>query len=217
MNYNDKILALWAIRSDEKVGFSKLLRQNYPMNQVDTLQILINGGVATNLVIKDITGEIWFNLQILWEKNIAQKDLRFAIRSILAKLGIGSKIEMAIISILKKNKGDLDFKNHAMDILEPDEQQMKDKIEKWRMVKKWNDSLTNEWLKYGEINPKYLVTTDKFMPYNIIREFGLDSTMIKSIEVMLWSPKDITENIDTFKFERFPNDLKLNKGKNNNK
>ena len=91
-------MAFWAIRSDEKVGFSKLLRQNFPTNQVDTLQILINGGVATNLVIKDITGEIWFNLQILWEKNIAQKDLRFAIKSILAKLGIGSKIEMAIFS-----------------------------------------------------------------------------------------------------------------------
>ena len=216
VNYNDRILGFWAIRSDEKVGFSKLFRQNFPTNQIDTLQILINGGVATSLVIKDITGEIWFTLQILWEKEIAQKDLRFAIRSILSKLGIGIKIEMAIISIVKNINNTNETKNFAMDIFEPDEQQLKDKIEKWKMVKKWNDSLENQWLKYGEINPKYMVTTDRFLPYNIIKEFSQDSTMNKIIEVMIWTPKDITDNIDNFKFERFPNDLKINKGNNNN-
>ena len=206
-------MGFWAIRSDEKVGFSKLLRQNYPTNQIDTLQILINGGVATSLVIKDISGEIWFTLQILWEKEIAQKDLRFAIRTILSKLEIGIKIEMAIISIVKNIDNTAETKNFAMDIIEPDEQQLKDKIEKWRMVKKWNDSLENQWLKYGEINPKYLVTTDKFLPYNIIKEFGLNSTINKVIEVMIWTPQDITNNIENFQFERFPNDLKINKGK----
>ena len=213
MNYNDKILAFWAIHSDEKVGFSKLLRQNFPTNQVDTLQILINGGIATKLTIKDIHGEIIFNLQILWEKDITQKDLRFAIRSILAKLGINSKIEMAIISIIMKLKGETETKNHAMDIIEPDEQRIKDKMEKWRMVKNWNDSINNEWLKYGEINPKFLVTTDKFAPYNIIREFGSDTSITKSIEIMIWTPKDITDNIGNLTFDRFPNDLKINKGK----
>ena len=124
---------------------------------------------------------------------------------------------MAIISITKKLKGEIETKNHAMDIIEPDEQQIKDKIEKWRMVKMWNNSLNNEWLKFGEINPKYLVTTEKFTPYNIIREFGSDSTITKSIEVMIWTPKDVSDNIDNFKFDRFPNDLKINKGNNNNK
>jgi hypothetical protein len=80
-------LGLWAIQSDEKIGFSKILRQNYPTNQIDTLQILINGGIATNLTIKDISGEVLFKLQFIWEKDIAQKDLRFAIRSILSKYG----------------------------------------------------------------------------------------------------------------------------------
>jgi hypothetical protein len=126
---------------------------------------------------------------------------------------IKEKIEMAVISIIKKPSSSADPKNFAMDIIEPDEQLLKDKIEKWRMVKKWNDSLENEWLKYGEINPKYLITTDKFMPYNIIREFGLDSTLTKTIEVMIWTPKDISSHIGEQKFERFPNDLKINKGK----
>jgi hypothetical protein len=216
VNRQDKILCLWAIRSDEKVGFAKLLRKNFPTNQMDTLQMLINGGTATMLVIKDITGEVWFNLQIIWDKDIAQKDLRFALQVILGKLGIGIKIEMAVVSVLKKNRGNMDIKNYAMDILEPDEQILKDKHLKWRMIKAWNDKQTNLWLRYGEIEPKYLVSTDKYTPYNIVREFERNPSLEKTIEIMLWEPNDITKHIGEYEFDRFPNDVKIYKGNNNN-
>ena len=166
------------------------------------------------LVIKDITGEVWFNLQLIWDKDIAQKDLRVALQIILGKLGIGTKIELAIISVLKKKLNSLDIKNYAMDILEPDEQLIKDKHMKWRMIKKWNDSQTNLWLRYGEIDPKYMVDTERYTPYNIIREFEKNHALEKTIEVMIWQPKDVTKNIDNFAFDRFPNDIKIYKGKN---
>ena len=177
--------------------------------------MLINGGIATKLVIKDITGEVWFNLQIIWDKNITQQDLRFAIKIILAKLGLGMKIELAILSILKQNKDEIGAKNLALDLIEPDEQIQKDKIQKWKMIQYWNNTVENMWVKYEEIDPKFMSTTEKFTAYNIIREFAKNDSIEKTIEVMVWEPKDIDINIQDLSFERFPNDLKINKGEKN--
>ena len=175
--------------------------------------MLINGGTATKLVIKDITGEIWFNLQIIWDKYITQKDLRFAVRIILSKLGIGPKIELAIISIVKKSVGEVGSKNVAVDLIEPDEQIQKDKITKWKMIQQWNNSLENVWLKYEEIDPKFMSITEKHAPYNIINEFQKDNLFLKTIEIMIWEPKNVDLNIKDLSFERFPNDVRINKGK----
>ena len=183
------------------------------MNQIDTLQILINGGIATTLVIKDITGEIISNLQIIWDKNITQKDMRFAIRIILSKLGFNNKIEMAVISIIKKKLGEIETKNYAVDIVEPDEQILKDRIQKWKMIQQWNNALENNWLKYGKLDPKCATVTEKYTPYNIITEFSKNPSIEKIIEVMIWEPKDINLHINDLVFERFPNDLTINKGK----
>jgi hypothetical protein len=207
------VLGFWIIKSESKLGFSKLLRSNYPTNQIELIQILINGGVPTKLIIKDLSGDTLHMLQILWDKDIIQKDLRLGIRIILAKLKIPSKIELAVMSIYENKLNSYEKINRAVDIIEPDEQILQDKITKWRLIKSFNDNNQNIWQKYDKIDPKYLITTDKYQPYNVIREFGQNSKQEKTIEVTIWTPKDVSENIENLNFERFPNDIKLNKGK----
>ena len=206
-------MGFWIVKSEQKIGFAKLLRTNYPTNQIELIQILINAGISTKMIIKDLSGEIMFILQILWDKDISQQDLRTGVRMILAKLKINQKIELAVMSIYKERLNSYEKINQAVDIIEADEQILQDKISKWRLIKSYNDNNRNIWQKYDKINPMYLITTDKYQPYNIIREFGNNTKLEKTIEITIWSPKDVTNNIKSLNFERFPNDCKINRGK----
>ena len=207
-------MAIWALKSEQKIGFGKLLRTTYPTDQIELLQILSNGGIPTKLVIRDLKNEVICRLQILWGRHITQKELRYAIRVILGKLEIDMDIEMAVISIHREQRNAYNLINEAVDIVEPNEGLLKDKISKWQMIKNWNDKAdTNEWLKYDQIDPKCQTITSNWTPYNIVKEFDRNNELVKTIELTLWSQKDIDNNIDSITFERNNIDLKLYKGK----
>ena len=101
MNENSKIVAFWIINSERKVGFGKLLRKLLPTNQLDMLQIMVNEGLATKLIIRSLDGEILYTLQILWDRNIKQNEMRRIIRIVIGKLDLQINAEMIVLSIYK--------------------------------------------------------------------------------------------------------------------
>ena len=123
---------------------------------------------------------------------------------------------MAVISIHRENSNAYGMKNEAVDILEPNENLLKDRISKWQMVKKWNEkSTTNSWLKYDQIDPKCQSYTANWMPYNIINEFDEDTKIIRTIQLTLWNQQDIDEHIEEIVFNRSDIDCKIYQGKLN--
>ena len=82
-NLQNKTIAFWAIKSELNVGLEKILRKNYPTNQIEVLQILSNAGIPTKVIIRNLDNDIICRIQIIWQKDITQKDLRFGIQSIL--------------------------------------------------------------------------------------------------------------------------------------
>ena len=106
------------------------------------------------------------------------------------------------------------MRNEAVDIIEPNEKVLKEKLVKWQMVKKWNEkSDTNQWLKYDHIDPKCQILTSNWMPYNVIKEFDRNNELIKTIEVTIWSQKDVDENIEDLEFGRKDIDAKIYQGR----
>ena len=121
------------------------MRSNFPTNQIELLQILSNGGIATKVIIKDLKNDILGVLQILWEKTISQQELRFGLRVILGKLDIETDIEMAVMSIHRENINSYETTNEAVDIVEPNCNLFQDKIKEWQMLQNWNtDPETSE-------------------------------------------------------------------------
>ena len=122
-------------------------------------------------------------------------------------------IEMAVISIHRENSNAYGMKNEAVDILEPNEKLLKDRISKWQMIRKWNEkSSTNPWLRYDHIDPKCQSYTANWMPYNIIKEFDDNNKIIRTIQVTIWNQQDIDENIENIKFNRADIDVKIYQG-----
>ena len=151
-NLKGKTIGLWAIRSEEDVGLGKLLRKNYPVNQIDLLQILTNGGVATKMIFKSLDNNIIATIQVLWDKHITQKELRLGVRLILGKLSLELDIELAVMSIHKDTLDPNIFTNEAVDIIEPNDDLFQDKILKWQMIQNWNNHPdTNQWAKYDHL------------------------------------------------------------------
>jgi hypothetical protein len=205
---------LWAIRSEENVGFGKVLRENFPTDQIDLLQILSNGGVPTKVVIRDLDNNIINIIQILWDKTINQAELRQGLQILLGKLEIITDIELAVISIHREKSDSYDTTTEAVDILEANQHLFGDKLLKWQMIKKWNDNpAVNDWIKFDIIDPKCQKLTTKNGPYNIIQEFEDNDRSIKTIEILLWHQQDVDEHIGTLKFERRKIDLKIYRGK----
>jgi hypothetical protein len=207
---------VWAIKSEQNIGLGKLLRKNYPTNQIETLQILSNGGIPTKVVIRDLKNDIICKVQILWEKHISQKELRYGLKIILGKLNLNMDIEMAVISIHRENESAYGMRNEAVDILEPNEISLKDRIAKWQMIKKWNGkSTTNQWLKYEQIDPKCQSHTANWMPYNVVKEFDTNNELVRTIELTIWSQQDIDEHIGEITFNRTNIDVKIYQGNKN--
>ena len=103
--------------------------------------------------------------------------------------------------------------NEAVDILEPNENILKDRISKWQMIRKWNEkSTTNQWLKYEQIDPKCQSYTANWMPYNIVKEFDTNNDLVKTIELTIWGQQDIDDHIDDIKFDRKDIDVKIYQG-----
>ena len=98
MNERSRVVAFWIINSNRKVGFGKLLRKILPTNQIDTLQILVNDGMMTRVIIRNLEGDVLHNLQILWDRNVTQPDMRKAIRVILGNLKM--KCEVVDLSVI---------------------------------------------------------------------------------------------------------------------
>ena len=121
---------------------------------------------------------------------------------------------MAVISIHRENKNVYSMSNEAVDILEPTEKILKDKLLKWQMIRIWNDkTTTNQWLKYDHLDPKCQLLTSNWTPYNIIREFDDNNSLIRTIEVTIWSPEDINIHIGDIEFGRKDRDVKIFQGK----
>lgn len=196
------------------MGLGKILRKNYPTNQIEALQILSNAGIPTKLLIRDLKNNVLCHLQLLWQKDISQKELRFGLKVILGKLNIQTDIEMAVLSIHKENKNIYGMQNEAVDILEPSDKILQDKLLKWKMIKKWNTKpTTNQWLKYDHIDPKCHSLTANWTPYNIIQEFDENNALVRTIEITMWTPKDIDMHIGKLDFGRNQTDVKIMQGK----
>ena len=191
----------------------KILRKNYPTNQVEVLQILSNAGIPTKVVIRDLNNDVICRLQILWQKDLSQKDLRFGLQSILGKLEITTEIEMAVISIHRENRDVYGMLNEAVDIIEPNKKSLQETIIKWQMIKSWNQKdTTNQWLKYDRMDPKCQIKNANWSPYNIIQEFDDNNKLIRTIELTIWSPEDINNHIGDLQFTRKDRDVKIFQG-----
>ena len=197
------------------MGFGKLLRKILPTNQIDTLQIFVNDGFMTNLVIRNLEGEKLHNLQILWHRNISQPDMRKTIRVILGHLKIPQDIEMAIISIYKKITGSYETRNCAVDMIDPAEDLFNtEKIIKWTIVKNWNeDRNITDWAKYSDLSPQCKKFDEDWRPYNILNELKITNNCESVIEVTLWSPEDITKYQKDSKINRNLGKLTITEGK----
>ena len=206
-------MAIWAIKSELDMGFGKILRKTYPTDQIESLQILSNGGIPTKLIIRDLDNDVLCRLQILWGRHITQQELRYVIRIILGKLEINTDIEMAVISIHREKENAYNLINEAVDIVEASELTLKDKIAKWQVIQNWNNKPdTNQWLKYDQIDPKCQILSANWKPYNVIKEFDLNNNLVKTIELTIWSQKDVDKHIGDIAFDRSNIDLKIYQG-----
>ena len=160
-NRQEKILAFWAINSDRTLGLGKILRSNFPINQIDLLQIMANEGVATKVTFRNLEGEIKNEVQLIWAKNISQKDTKYALQVILGKLKHAEKYEMGVIAVLKEQSIRGGAKILPLDILEPSVATPEGKIMKWKTIRNWCDNPnTSEWAKYDAISPKHFRNTE---------------------------------------------------------
>ena len=201
------------MNTTETVGFGKLLRSNYPTDQLEMLQILINGGISSTVEVKNLEGDILTKITTLWDKNLSQKEMRYCLRLLLGNIIVETNVELAVISIRKPTAGLGEDRHIAVDIVEPEENGLEAKIHKWRMIKKYNDDQdTNEWNRYDDISPKCQSITANYEPYNIIHEFGINKFIPKTIELTLWSPSEISKYITTDVFHRTEENLSLNTG-----
>ena len=195
------------------MGLGKILRKNYPTNQVEVLQILSNAGVPTKVTIRDLNNDVLAQLQILWQKDLTQKDLRYGLKFILGKLEIVTDIEMAVISIHREIRDVYGMINEAVDILEPNKRSLKETLSKWQMIKSWNlKDTTNQWLKYDRMDPKCQLLNSNWTPYNVIQEFNDNNNLIRTIELTIWNPEDIDKHIGDIKFDRKDRDIKIRQG-----
>jgi hypothetical protein len=195
VNERSRVVAFWIINSNKKVGFGKLLRKILPTNQIDILQIMVNDGFMTKLVLRNLEGDVHHNLQILWDRNVSQPDMRKSIRVILGHLNLKTEIEMAIISIYKKITGSYETRNCAVDMIDATEDLFNsEKILKWSIVKNWNDDRNiTDWVKYRDLSPECRKFDEDWRPYNILRELKITNNCEQVIEVTLWSPDNITK------------------------
>ena len=168
------------------------------------------------MVVRDLTNDIICNIQVLWEKHLTQKELRYGLKIILGKLDLKMDIEMAVLSIHRENESAYGMKNEAVDILEPNEKSLQDRISKWQMIKKWNAKpTTNQWLRYEQIDPKCQSYTANWLPYNVVKEFDTNNQLIRTIELTIWSQQDIDEHIGENTFNRSDIDVKIYQGNKN--
>ena len=209
-------MAFWIINSNRKVGLGKLLRKIIPTNQMDMLQIFVNDGCVTKIVIRKLEGDELYNLQILWDKNISQSDIHRTIRIIIEKLEIKSDIEMAVLSKQIKQLPTSDPKNTAIDIIDPQEALFNnEKIKKWSVIKNWNeDQNTSEWVKYKDLVPQCKKFDDDWRPLNILAGFDNENTAEQIIEVVLWTPENINKYQKDIELNRNLGNFKLKSGKN---
>ena len=222
MNEKSRIVAFWIINSERKIGFGKLLQKLLPTNQIDMLQIMVNEGITTKLVIRNLEGDILYNLQILWDRNLEQTELRRAIRIIIGKLNLSIDIEMTVLSIYKKLKDTYDLRNIAVDIIDPAETMSNsEKIKKWSIIKNWNnDNTITKWIRYDDLTPKCKKFNEDWSPYNILKEFELDilrphimdENSEPVIEVTIWTPNDINHYRKEIEIERDLGEFRIVKG-----
>ena len=213
MTAQEKVIALWAINSERTTGLGKLLRTNFPINQIDLLQILANEGVSAKLSLKDIRGEILNELQLVWAKNITQKEMNYAIRVVLAHLKLKQKFELGVIAIQKEIIRHSGQRTLPLEILESNKSNPEEKVLKWKMITNWSENPnTSQWAKYDDISPKHFIPEEGKENYNVIGEFLKDSTTIRTIEVMLWTTQNVNEHIGEKSWNRGMSSLEINKG-----
>ena len=98
--------------------------------------------------------------------------MRYGIRLILGNLVLETKVELTVMSIRTPQAGLGKDRHVAVDLVVPECKSLESKIFKWRMIKNYNDSdEINVWNRYDDISPKCQSLTEKYEPYNIIREF----------------------------------------------
>jgi hypothetical protein len=179
------------------------------------LQILANEGVSTKVTFKNLQGEIKNEVQLIWAKNISQKDTRYALQVVLGKLKHAKKYEMGVIAVLKEQIIRGGTKILPLDILEPTPSTPEGKILKWKAVKNWCENPdTSQWAKYDAISPKHFRVAEGKENYHVIGEFLKDESMTRLIEVMLWTTEDVNTFVGEDSWQRDTTNLEINKGNN---
>jgi hypothetical protein len=191
----------------------KILRTNFPVNQIDLLQILANEGVSAKLTFKNLKGEVKNEIHLIWSKHISQKDTRYVIRVVLEKLKLREKFELGVLSILKDKFEGCTPKIYPFDIIEPVESTPEEKIKKWETIRRWSQNPeTSEWAKYGEIPQKYFEHQEQMVSEDVIKEFRKDLHIERSLEVILWTTEDVNKFIGSEAWDRSSNNIAINKG-----
>ena len=188
---NGKIGAFWLISGEPVIGLGKLLKQNAPTDPIFLLQILMNEGKIVKLVIKEKDGNILHNLQIIFDKNMTESNLRFTIKQIFGKLEINTA-NLSVLSIWKLQENQIlqipKLTNVAMDIITHEDINIKQKITIWKIIKNWSDEKV---ITHYEFDPKFQQYTDKLNPYNILHEIQKGKPENMVMEVTIWYQDDL--------------------------
>ena len=207
-------MAFWTIKAERTTGLGKILRTNFPVNQIDLLQILANEGVSAKLTFKNLKGEVKNEIHLIWANQISQKDTKYVIKVVLEKLKLREKFELGVLSILKDKFEGSTPKIYPVDLIEPIESTPEEKIKKWETIRRWSQNPeTSEWAKYGEFPQEYFEHREKTVTYDVIREFRKDSSIVRSLEIILWTTEDINKFIGSEAWDRSNKNIAINKGK----
>ena len=207
-------MAFWTIKAERTTGLGKILRTNFPVNQIDLLQILANEGVSAKLTFKNLKGEVKNEIHLIWANQISQKDTKYVIKVVLEKLKLREKFELGVLSILKDKFEGSTPKIYPVDLIEPIESTPEEKIKKWETIRRWSQNPeTSEWAKYGEFPQEYFEHREKTATYDVIREFRKDSSIVRSLEIILWTTEDINKFIGSEAWDRSNKNIAINKGK----